>query len=289
VSLFALALIALRLTGAEAAEDGAPAPATGNIGADGFPLPGSDDDLDLDDDLEDDAAPAQPGVPGAGQGSVGPPPEPVEDFDLGMPESDRKKRMGACFSYTIGRVQAKNEMMRQTVKEMAQAHNMKEDQAMNALLFTWMMTCYMNADESTVAEAQGKPYGTPMPTPAGNEEELFNVNPHAKQTAQQASQVQWKLLEGVLQENSPKQKPKQQQQQQQQQRGRPQAPQPEPSFFSGGTGILYALFIFACIGGIVLLVVGKANSYNQFNHGDRGSRSERKADKAARKLERKSQ
>merc|ERR1719453_1523275 len=101
---------------------------------------------------------------------------------------------------------------------MAQAHNMKEDQAMNALLFTWMMTCYMNVEESLVSQALGKPYGTPLPAPEDKEEELFSTNPNAKQTAQQASQVQWKLLEGVLKENSPKQNPNQQQQQQQQQR-----------------------------------------------------------------------
>merc|ERR1719487_1304189 len=118
----AFSLAVLRLHGAGAEEEAAPAPAEE-----------LDSEVELDDlDLDEDANGPQAGMPRQPMG------EPVEDFDLGLPEEDRRKRMTACFSYTLGRVQARKEMIEQTVQDMVQQNNMKHDQAMNALLFTWM-------------------------------------------------------------------------------------------------------------------------------------------------------
>lgn len=272
LSLFAIALLALR-HGAQAQEAG-------------------DEDLDLDDDLEDDGGslPGTESVDDMQQPAV----EAVDDFDLGMSEDQQKGRMGACFSFTLGRVQARKELMEQTVKEMAAAHKMKPEQAMNALLFTWMMTCYMNIEDSVVQQVADKPIGTPLP-PDELEEEMFGVKPDAPQSVQQASKRQWTLLESTLQEHAqrnPKTGRAEGNKQQQQKQGGQQSRQPQNSPLGSNmdkpTGILYVLVVFGVIFGAGMLVVLKLMQNDKENSKDKGSRADRKAEKEERKSKKRS-
>merc|ERR1712190_3714 len=98
---------------------------------------------DIDDIDEGDSA------GGAGPGA-GP---PVDDFDLGMPEEDRKKQMNACFIHTVTRMQSNREEVERTVQEIVQSQQsqqLTQQQAINSLMFSWMMTCYMNIDANGI-------------------------------------------------------------------------------------------------------------------------------------------
>lgn len=263
LSLLAIALIALRL-GSAAADD-----AAGDDLDDEF----ADLDLDDDDSSLDDASIAEK------------PPE-VDDFDLGMPAEDQKKRMGACFSYTLGRVHGKQEMIQESVKDMESTHGMKRDQAMNALVFTWMMSCYMNIEPEAEKKAVALPAGQPIPLEDPEDEELFSQQTTKPQSVAQASKRQWALLEGVLKENEKNvQKQKQKSQSGAGRPGQaPQAPAAEP------TSMLYLLVAFGAIFGTVGLVVAYLAKKDKDRENDkvqRGNKSLQKKEKAEQKLAKK--
>merc|ERR1712113_181279 len=114
-----------------------------------------DDDLNLDDIDDIDGDPDE--------GDDDPPPygapggyEPVEDFDLGMSEEDRTKQMNACFMFTMSRMQSRQNELQQTIQEMLaspQGQKMSQSQAVNTLMFSWMMACYMNIESAQVMRA----------------------------------------------------------------------------------------------------------------------------------------
>jgi len=294
--MLAIALIMLRLS-AVPADDEAESPAPSEASGD------DDTDLDMEEDFEDAESPQLQG--GGGPMAGGPPrgyginsqaPE-VEDFDLEFTEDDRSTRMGTCFSYTIGRMQARREMMSHVARGIMSEHGVEEQQAITAVLSNWMMACYMNIASEEMDQAIGTPFGSPVETPADKDQELFSQSPSAKQTAQQASERQWRLLETTLKESAenvpesvkkgPQQNQQQQQQQQQQQhrdsqgaRGQPQAGLPGSSMDTE-TGFIYMIAVFVVLFGIGTLVVLKLNvKENGKAEKDRGSKSEKKKEKA---------
>lgn len=285
MSLSVVALIVLRLSGIEAQEDAAGA---------------ADSDLDLDDlELEaDDADATNLGtLDEAGQRAA---PEPVEDFDLSIPMADRQKRMNACFGYTQGRIQFRKDGMKDAIQGMVEQHKMKEEQAMNALVFTWMMTCYMNIDEAHIQEGGNNLPGKPIEVTDGNEQELFEQRPDSTQTAQQASQVQWELLKETVQKGVPQQPQQRQSQQQsqwkqeskpgrgqQQQQQRPSPADPLGGAMAGPNGFLYILVMFGIIFGIVGLALCYLLKVEGNQKEEKGAKNQKKAEKEERKIAKK--
>jgi len=238
---------------------------------------GSDDDLDLEDDFEDNDPSPNPGPMGGA-------PE-VEDFDLGMDETDKSNRMGSCFSYTMGRLQVRRDMMQKHAQEMMEQHGVKQNQAMTAVISSWMMACYMNIEEDQVTQAIGTPFGQPIAVSKEREDGMFAHHPAAKQTAQQASRKQWSLLETTLNENS-KNMP---QGPGADQKSRPGGPQAEPlgMHMDSGTGFIYMMAVFVVLFGLGAIVVMRLSQKEQGNDKDRGSKSQRKAEKAERQAAKK--
>lgn len=274
----AIALIVLRLSAILADYD-APSPSGDS----------DDDDLDLEpeEDFEDGGRDPMGGMP------------PVEDFDLELSEDDKTTRMGTCFSYTIGRMQARRDMMMETAKQIMEQHGVHDQQAVTAVLSNWMMACYMNIESAEIDEASGTKFGAPIEVAANREEEMFGMSPSAKQTAPQASQRQWSLLQTILKEHSrnvPQNDPSPQQQQQQQQRqesGDTQSPRGQPQLLGSGmdtgTGFLYMTLVFTVLFGVGTIVVLKLNSLKPEVKGekDRGSKSEKKKEKAEKQAAKK--
>jgi len=268
--ILAIALIVSRLSAVLADDDaGSPAPSE-EAGDEDF-------DLDMEEDFEDGGSPEMQG----GGGPMGGGPPEVEDFDLELTEDDRSNRMGTCFSYTMGRIQARRQMVSQTAREIMEMHKIQEQQAITVVLSNWMMACYMNIGDDEMDQAIGTPFGSPLETPADKEEEIFGQNPLAPQTVRQASERQWKLLGETMKENQEHFK-----QQQQQQRGAP-PPRGQPqaglpgSSMDTGTGFIYMIAVFVVLFGIGTLVVLKLNvKENGKTEKDRGSKSEKKKEKA---------
>jgi len=269
--ILAIALFVSRLSAvlADDDDDDAESPAPSEFTGD------DDFDLDMEEDFEDGGSPQMQG----GGGPMGGGPPEVEDFDLELTEDDRSTRMGTCFSYTMGRIQARREMVSQTAKEIMEMHNIQEQQAITTLLSNWMMACYMNIADEELDQAIGTPFGSPIETPADKEEELFGQSPSARQTVRQASERQWRLLGVTLKENQ-----QHFQQQQQQQRGSPRGPPPAGlpgSSMDTGTGFIYMVAVFVVLFGLGTLVVLKLNTKeNGKAEKDRGSKSEKKKEKA---------
>jgi len=241
-----------------------------------------DGDLDLE-DLEDSSAPE-------GEGQA------VEDFDLGMPEEDRKKRMSACYTHMVNRVQHRRTELQQTVEQLMKDHGDKEDftqdKAINSIVFSWMMSCYMNIDATGMKEAiTGK-----MPSQE-LEGELFNPKT-GRQQVPQASQRQWQMLQQVLTESAESQA--KQQRQSSSSAGRSSSgsttPPPQQPSYSGGGPLLsnlsgqsqaiYVLAVFGTIFGIAALGVMRLMRSEQ--EGREKSAKNKKADKAEKKASRKS-
>lgn len=250
----------------------------------------ADDDLDLE-DLEDESA-----APGEG---VGPDGSPVEDFDLGMPEEDRKKRMSACYVHTINRAQHRRTELQQTAEQVVKQHGgpeMTPDKAINSIVFSWMMSCYMNIDASGMKEAiVGK-----APTQE-LEQELFAPREDRPQQVPQASRRQWSLLEQVLTEMTKEQAEQQKQQQQQQKSsssssgrtGAGGAPAPQPPAYTGGGPLLsglsgqsqaiYVLVVFGVIFGVSILGVMRLMKSEQEGRSSKNRKAEKAEKKASRK------
>lgn len=218
---------------------------------------GSDEedlDLDLDDDgdLEGDDA---DGAAGAAA--------PVEDFDKDMPEADRTTRMKACFAVTVARLQSASVGIEELAQQVIQQKpGTTKDQALNLILFNWMMTCYFNIEPPVVKTlADSVASGSPVPAELSQAESLFAPQMDKPQTPQTASKAQWSLLETVLQEQSKAQQEKVKQSRQQQSPGSPPGSQPAPaeSTDSSFTKTLKVLvpftFIFGVLGlGTMMLV-----------------------------------
>jgi len=243
---------------------------------DGTDLDLDEDDLDDDDESED--ASGGMGM-GAGQGP------PVDDFDLDMPEEERKTRMRACLAHTMSRAQAYQEQLQAAVKQMVEENRgaqMTPEQAANSIVFSWMISCYMNIEDDGIKAAVS---GTPLPPEA--EQDLFSHHPERGQQANQASQRQWQLLESVLLEHKASQP---QRDPQRDPRVDPRAQAAAGSSMSGQTGALYILVVFGVIfgaGAIGVLRLMRSEAKDKEKEKDKPSKAEKKLEKAEKKLTRK--
>jgi len=233
------------LTREGSADDEAPAPA--------------DDDFDIefdgdDDDFEDEPAEV-PGMATYG-GMPTEDTEPVDDFDEDISEGERKKRMISCFTHTTNRAKSRREEVTKVVGEMTQQHQMTQQQALNSVFFSWMMTCYMNID-ADMPEAKEE-----SAMDEHTEQHLFSV-PQGPQSVQKASKRQWSLLESVLVEQQATGDPRLNQggggASQQQARRAPAEPPP------GGANYLYLLGVLGVFFGVCALLVMKLKSYETSN------------------------
>jgi len=231
---------------------------------------GSDLDLDEDDldDFEDESEDS------AGRGAA------MEDFDLEMPEEQRKTRMRACYAHTVHRAQTYQDQLQAAIQQMVEANSGQQrtqDQAANSVIFSWMITCYMNINDHGIKAAVA---GTPLQPEV--EQDIFSHHPEKRQQANQASQRQWQLLELVLME----QQSAQQQRQGMDPRTGPGAPGVAGSSMTGQSQMLYILVVFGIIfgvGAIVVLRLMRGESQDR----DKLTKSQKKADKAEKKLARK--
>merc|ERR1719343_22381 len=110
-----------------------------------------------------------------------------------------------------------------------QRPDLSEDKAVNTILFTWVMSCYMNAaDESEIKAAITDSLTREQ------QDVLFSPAPveGRTQSLKQASVAQWQLMESAVKKfqesNAQKQKQQQQQQQQQQKSSDSQSYQSDP-------------------------------------------------------------
>jgi hypothetical protein len=252
------------------------------------------DDLDLDldglDDLEDEFSddnngPASGGPPGMDPGME----QPVDDFDLTMPEEDRKKRMLACYVHMMNRLHHRKDQMEQIAKEVIeQRPQMSREQALNTVAVSWMMACYHNVD------ADGMKQAIPGKAPAPELEQRLFAPPARMQ---QGSERQWRLLEEVAQEaqqqaarDAPFQQQQQQKQQQQQQYSTPPrsdaGPLPTASF-GRQSQVIYVLVVFGTIFGLGAAFVMRL-SKKETGKGtkDKASKAEKKAHQVEQKLSR---
>jgi len=208
----------------------------------------------------------------------------VEDFDLGMPEAEQNLRMSACFALTMNRVKANKEQVATMAKEIAsQQETMTAEQAMNSILFSWMMTCYMNIETSEVDQVSS---GSQLES--ATEDSIFSMREGKTQTAQTASKRQWKRLEGVISEHMDGQKEnKKQQQQQQSSSGRRTEETRKGSGYdvpgagmSGSTQALYILAVFGGIFGLGGLAVMRLSKSGEEGSSKKSAKADKKKKKA---------
>jgi len=245
------------------------------------------DDLDLDleglDDLEDEFSDNSnnndnDGLSGGAMPGMEPPPD---DFDLTMPEEDRKKRMFACYIHLMNRLAHRRDQTEQIAKEVTeQRPQVTREQAMNTVAVSWMMACYHNVD------ADGMKAAIPGKAPAPELEGRLFAPPARMQ---QGSERQWKLLEEVAQEaqqEAARDAPYQQQQQQQRYSTPPNADAPLPTAsFGRQSQVIYVLVVFGTIFGLGAAFVMRL-SKSEKGARDKASKAEKKADKIDKKLSR---
>lgn len=249
--------------------------AADDAGADG------DADIDLDDidDLDED--------PGEGEAAA-----PVEDFDKDMPEADQHRRMTGCFKYTVRRTALRKDWLETTVTEMVAnpEQELTKEQAVNTIVFSWMMTCYLNIVDEYVDST------TSIQEELTTDEErvAFTPNPERNQQVKQASSRQWELLKTTLTEEGKKQGVVKDPQAKKDTSGftqstsyqnKPSMPQvtktvkaeePKPKKSSG---ILYVMLLFGGIFGLILLGVQRLSKAEE----EVKTKKDRKADKKGKK------
>jgi len=237
------------------------------------------DDIDLDADL--DSGLHEPdmrsdGWPGAGSFEPGGPADggQVVDFDASMPEDTRRQRMTVCFALTQSRAQSNAEALEATIQEMATRHKLAPNEAANAIVVNWMMSCYMNIDDLQVADA----IAGSLPSMQDDTALFSDVRDDRPQKAHQASPRQWKLLQDVLMtlreasgyKDDTRERP----------------PAEGFSAFSSQTQALYFLAVFGIIFGILILGVTRL-VWSEKAVRERSGKSLKKAEKAEKKLAKK--
>mmetsp|Transcript_55264 Transcript_55264/g.131764 ORF Transcript_55264/g.131764 Transcript_55264/m.131764 type:complete len:265 (-) Transcript_55264:130-924(-) len=236
---------------------------------------------ELEDDYFDEEDETDDEFQAAGGGGGGEPsqPEPVEDFDLSMPDTDRKRRMKACVMLSSIRAQLRSAELASAVEDIMSRMSVQKTQAENYVMFPWMMSCYMNVDEPMVQKTVRQDRDLSEMS-SELEAEIFNPREDRPQQVRQASKRQWTLLQEVLQDYA-------QSVQGEQSSGRPR--RAESDFISdAGTagGATTALIFFAVLFGLVGLVVlrlARAEKEGASKGAAGSSRKERKAEKAGKK------
>lgn len=224
-----------------------------------------DPDVEGDDDLDDDSFDATPEA------------SAVEDFDLTMPEEDRRKQMEACFGFATARVEMRSEELQAAVKENMERHSVSLEQAINSIVFSWMMSCYMNINPEDIREA-GKPISE------AEEARLFTPNPKKTQQVHQASQRQWELLQSVLMDQTKKKQEEQKEQRKAQQKSSAIPEATPPIQMASGppsqTGWLYVLVVFGMLFGLGALGVARLVKSEK---DEANARQKKKEEKEAKK------
>jgi len=239
------------------------------------------DDLD-DEELEENAGET---VDGVAHGEL---------VDKDFTETERKERMQSCFLYAMRRVTKRREEMKQTVQEMMVTHKeMSQEQALQTMIITWMMTCYMIIDQKSVAD---KTSFNSENFNLTDEEETKVFTPTSALVEQQvnsASQRQWTLLREVMMEQTSKHAEFMKKAGEQMNKQKEEAKALGGGAVSGEAkpqqfGMLYVLCAFGVIFGLGILAVKRLG-------GDQGSASAkeksakglRKEEKAKRELAKK--
>lgn len=187
-------------------------------------------------------------------------PEPVEDFDLGLSESQQKVKMNACFMMTLRRLQERRSQVQDMVKDIVAQRQIKEDQAINSILMSWVMTCYLNIEDELAST-----YSASTPFTEELEQASFSQKPERPQQLHQASKRQWSLLEKVALEVQEQNKDQRQQQQQKSssQGAGSQSKPAGPGVNLPGSGMttggqtMYVMIVFVVLFGGAALVVTK--------------------------------
>lgn len=270
VACLALLLAVLGAADGDAAGD--EAAKGGESGAEG-------DDFDFDDfDSEEDGQEAG----GAAQPMQDEGPA-VEDFDLNMPVEERKERMNACVTHTMNRVRTRGDQLQNTLKEaMTQQPQLSQEQILNTMVFTWMMTCYMSIDGEGIKQATQTQSLSPELEMA-----LFSERADTLQKVRQASRRQWQLIEETLLEHQQHQRQQQQQQQQDSPKKSPGVKVPL-SGMSGQSQALYILVVFGVVFGLGAIVTYRLIGAEKAGREKSASgKSQKKAEKAEKKLAKK--
>lgn len=216
-----------------------------------------------------------------------------EMADKDYSETERKERMQSCFLYAMRRTTKRREEMKTTVQEMMVQHKeMSQEQALQTMIITWMMTCYMIIDQKTVADK------TPFNKENFNltdEEETRIFTPTSALVEQQvnsASQRQWTLLREVMVEQTSKHAEfmkkgeEQVKKLQEEAKALPNSASAEaaPKQF----GMMYVLCAFGVIFGLGVLAVKRlGGDKGSASTKEKSSKSLRKEEKAKRELARK--
>lgn len=274
---------------------------------------------DLDDFDDDDEQEGDEDAAGAAGGAAL---AQVEDVDSG-------RRMKACFLYTMRRAKVKGTKLQENVQEMmtTQKEPTTPEQALNTIIFSWMMTCFMNIDEKnmktaytadTLDEAVEQEVFIPksedaqeaLSSPAAKSLEAGDgylvkemidaskslstfVTQHGMGELTTDSRRQWEKLEKVLlQDTQKKGKMPQQQQQQQSYQSSSQSYQSTTGGSSAEApkqqfGMMYVLGAFGAIFGLSALVVLRLNGTEEKSTKEKSSKSLRKEEKAKREMARK--
>lgn len=250
----------------------------------------SDEPLEDLDDLDDEELETAPGENADGM-AFG------EEVDKDLNETQQKERMQACFLYAMRRVQKRREEMKKQVAEMLVEHTeMTQEQALQTMIITWMMTCYMIIDQKEVTDKTAFTQQNVNLTDADEHRVFTPQTPLVEQQVNSASQRQWTLLREVMVEQTKKhaefmekasehaEKLKKQQEQAKSQSyiASPEAPPPQK------LGMTYVLCAFGGIFGLGILAVRSlGGDGGSASTKERSSKSLRKEEKAKRELARK--
>lgn len=192
------------------------------------------EEIDLDDLDDSDMAEDEQG---------GTPPGPVEDFDKDMPQEVRMRRMQVCLHFTVARFGVYKEQVAQAVRDIVANQETSEEQAVNSLLVSWMMMCYINLDDGVVKEAERAGALT-------TEQDLALFTPAKEgQTPATASQRQWELLEEavMIEKKRKEMEPRS--------RGDPDGGPAETLAVGGTNSLVYVILVFSVIFGLGTLAL----------------------------------
>eukprot|EP00928_Gymnodinium_smaydae_P100348 TRINITY_DN9823_c1_g1_i1.p1 TRINITY_DN9823_c1_g1~~TRINITY_DN9823_c1_g1_i1.p1 ORF type:complete len:284 (+),score=106.11 TRINITY_DN9823_c1_g1_i1:184-1035(+) len=250
----------------------------------------AEDDFDIpeDDEFDADLPEGAAGAGGDGPPAGGP---PVDDVDESYSEEKRQNYMSACYSLTMTLVVKRRELLEAKLDEITKQAGMSREQAANSVVFSWMMQCYLNMDDSRMP-GSGAAITEEVAAAA------LAPRPDVEQQVQSASKRQWSLLESVAIE---RQKLEQEAHAKAGgasggsaggsgggSRASPGAAVTPPlSGMSSSSQALYVLAVFAVIFGLGALAVMKLSKKAAVEERERSSKSSRKADKAEKKLAKK--
>jgi hypothetical protein len=221
--------------------------------------------------------------------------EPVEEFDKDMAAEDQNGRMKSCFDSGVGRLQANIENVKETVQQIiSQQPNMDKDRALNTILFSWVMACYMNIEDTELKALQnGGSLSEEQQSAVFSPEQ----RPGRTQFLRQATQRQWGLLETQVKKHQDEMSKQQKQRQsssqsgsQSYQSGPGQQPQQQQKQEASSFGLGYVLLALAGVFGIIGLAVTKLLKNEDGGSSRRekySSKSQRKAEQAEKKQNKK--